>query len=150
MKRRELTLEDLSVAEACLELDIAEWRTDQLEFVAECPKNVLAPTEIPNSAAPHYGKIWWHLGVLEATELLKHMARPVLAGRSRERYVGKCPKCGADDAQVTSYDGGKYRKGVHLLQLADDTLALVGKGAEYRPTLTHYVGPAPFPTRYEG
>lgn len=139
------TLEQLQRAEDNLAQDVATWRTDRLEAVADGLGQLLHYHELATSAVHAYRTLWDGLAPAEATTLLRHMAAQVLRGRSRRNVPGVCPCCGTRDALVTVYDGGLYLRSVH------------GGPALHRsslcpdpPRVHCYAGPLPLPELYDG
>lgn len=141
--------EQVAIAERSLAADLPTWRTDTLEGLFH-PRAIISPCELPDSAYHAYDTLWCGLDMREATDLLRHLAAPVLAGRSVFTYTAPCPKCGHPDAEVTDYDCGRYTRARHPAPAPPEGAEqFFGKG--YRPShVVCYSGPLPAPTTYEG
>jgi hypothetical protein len=145
---RDLTIADLQRAENSLAMDMATWRTDTLEYVLGL--RCATSSNVPISSRSCFSTLWWYLKSDEATALLQHLAAQVMATRSVVEYRGKCPRCGAGDATIKDYDGGRYQRAEH----ASKPVALgygTRTGLGYVPSrMECYIGPSPLPERYEG
>lgn len=137
----------LSEAELVLEVEMGFWRTDVLHNLSGNLVNI-APYQVPpGEGREAYAFLWRELTQLDATELIKFLARAELKNRKyRVSDSSTCPSCGKGNAIVVEYDGGSYFRIVHPGEVSGDFTQ--GKA----PKLARhcYFGPNPPASRFEG